>query len=74
MVMAKLEDEGRQTKAVKLTELLAQSKDNNKRGQRQSQGFSQGDYAKGKSFILSLKANKDKCAYCDSTSHIENSC
>lgn len=70
-VMAELEDEGRQARAVESTALPIRSKEGMRR--RQNQGPTRGGHAKGSSSTLRPKGSKDKCAHCDSTGHSEDS-
>ena len=69
-VMAELEDEGRQARAVESTALSTRSKDN-KKGYNHK--LSRGGH-KGSSSTLRPKGNKEKCEYCDSKGHSEDSC
>ena len=68
-VIAELNDEGRQARAVELTALSTQLNDNKK---RHNYGLSQSGY-KSSSSTLCLKKNKEKYKYCDSKSHSEDS-
>lgn len=71
-VIAKLEDHGRQTRAIKLIALFLQLRKRIKRSQ--SQRPIEGVHAKSNSSILRSKKNKDKCALCDSLDYSEDSC
>ena len=71
-VMAELEDEARQARAIESTALPTQSKDNTKRGQ--SQGLSRGGHNKGSGSTSRPKGSKEKCVHCDSTGHSEDTC
>ena len=69
-VMAELEDEGRQARAVQTTALPLQSKIKRRQNQRPFRG----GHAMGRNLTLRPKRIKDRCAHCDSIGHSEDSC
>ena len=69
-VMAELEDEGKQARADETTTLPLQSKIK----RRLNQWPFRGGHAMGRNLTLRSKRSKYSCAYCDFTSHSEDSC